>query len=129
MTLYKSLITPHFDYASMTWGSASTPLLNDLQEIQSKAFARLLKQKDIEEKDLHRIAKIRTLEQLRNEQLLILIYNIFVLNHECYLIEKPKTVNHGHNTMNNKALHLPKLNTNYVKKTNIIIEEYNYGIP
>ena len=75
MTLYKSLITPHFDYASTIWGSASTSLLNDLQEIQSKAFARLLKQKGIKEKDLHRIAKIQTLEQRRNEQLLILIYN------------------------------------------------------
>ena len=117
MTLYKSLITPHFDYASMIWGSASTSLLNDLQEIQSKAFARLLKQKDIEEKDLHRIAKIQTLEQQRNEQLLILIYNVFVLNHECKLIEKPKTVNHGHNTRNNNALHLPKPNTNYLKRT------------
>ena len=117
MTLYKSLITPHFDYASTIWGSASTSLLNDLQEIQSKAFASLLKQKDIEEKDLHKIAKIQTLEQRRNEQLLLLIYNVFVLNHECYLIEKTKTVNHGHNTRNNKALHLPKPNTNYLKRT------------
>ena len=46
-----------------------------------------------------------------------IIYNVFVLNHECYLIGKPKTVNHGHNTRNNKALHLPKPNTNYLKRT------------
>ena len=88
MTLYKSLITPHFDYTSTIWGSASASLLNDLQDIQSKAFARLLKLKDIDEKDLHKVAKLQTLEQRRNEQLLILIYNVFVLNHECYLIQK-----------------------------------------
>ena len=45
------------------------------------------------------------------------IYNVFVLNHECYLIEKPKTLNHGHNTRSNKALHLSKPNTNYLKRT------------
>ena len=39
-----------FDYAITIWGSAATSLLNDLQDIQSKAFARLLKQKDLEEK-------------------------------------------------------------------------------
>ena len=39
------------------------------------------------------------------------------LNHECYLLETPKTVSHGHGTRNNKALYLPKPNTNYLKRT------------
>ena len=76
--------------------SASTSLLDDLQNIQSKAFAKLLKQKDL----------------------------VFVLNHEFYLIEEPKTVNHDHNTRNNNALYLSKPNTNYLNRT-VTMEFYN----
>ena len=36
--LYKSLIIPHFDYASCIWGSASTSLLTDLQDIKKKHY-------------------------------------------------------------------------------------------
>ena len=48
---------------------------------------------------------------------LIHIFNIFMLQKECYLLEEPKTINHGHNTRNNNALFIPKPNTNYLKKT------------
>ena len=117
MMLYKSLITPHFDYASAIWGSASSSLLSNLQDIQTKALARLLKQKNKEEGHIHNIAKIQTLEQRRNEQLLILIYNVLVLNHECYLLQKPKAVSHRHDTRNSNSLYLPKPNTNYLKRS------------
>ena len=60
--LYKALIVPHFDYASCIWGSASTSLLTDLQDIQTKALYRLLKLKNVDEGDLHGMAKIQTLE-------------------------------------------------------------------
>ena len=102
---------------AVLWGSASTSLLTDLQDIQTKALYRLLKLKNVDEGDLHGMAKIQTLENRRNEQLLILMFNVFVLNHECYLLETPKTVSHGHGTRNNKALYLPKPNTNYLKRT------------
>ena len=121
------LIIPHFDYASCIWGSASTSLLTDLQDIQTKALYRLSKLKNVDESDLHGMAKIQTLENRRNEQLLILMFNVFVLNHECYLLETPKTVSHGHGTRNNKALYLPKPNTNYLKRT--VTYRGNYGTP
>ena len=117
MMLYKALITPHFDYASAIWGSASSSLLSNLQDIQTKALARLLKQKNKEDGHIHNIAKIQTLEQRRNEQLLILIYNVLVLNHECYLLQKPKAVSHRHDTRNSNSLNLPKPNTNYLKRS------------
>ena len=115
--LYKALIVPHFDYASSIWGSANGSLLNDLQDIQTRGLTRLLKHTNIEENDLHYIAKTQTLEQRRNKQLLLIIYNVYILKQECYLLEEPKSFNHGHNTRNNKALHIPKPNTNYLKKT------------
>ena len=117
MMLYKALIVPLFDYASAVWGSAKMSLLEDLQEIQTKALTRLLKHKNIDEKDLHCMARLQTLEQRRNEQLLLIIYNVYVSKQECYLLEEPQTVNHGHSTRNNKALYIPKPNTNYLKRT------------
>ena len=101
--LYKALIVPHFDYASSIWGSANGSLLNDLQDIQTRGLTRRLKHKNIGENDLHYMALIQTLVQWRNEQLLLIIYNVYILKQECYLLEEPKSVNHGHNTRNNKA--------------------------
>ena len=75
---YKALIIPHFDYASCIWGSASTFLLTDLQYIQTKALYRLLKLNNVDEIDLHGMAKIQTLENRQNEQLLILVFNDFL---------------------------------------------------
>ena len=80
--LYKALIIPHFDYASYIWGSASTSLLTDLQDIQTKDLYQLLKMKNLDENYLHGMAKIQTLENRQNEELLILIFNVFVLKHQ-----------------------------------------------
>ena len=73
---------------------------------------------------------LHLLENRQNEQLLILIFNVFVLNHECYLLETPKTVNHRHGTRNNRALYLPKTkyklskeNCNLQRDTKISTEE------
>ena len=102
LMLYKALVLPHFDYGSSIWGSASPNLLAKLQDIQTKTLIRVL-----EDKELHRLAKIQTLEQRRNEKLLVMIYNILILRHDFYLLEELEPLNHGHNTRNNQALHLP----------------------
>ena len=115
--LYKALVSPHFDYASCVWGSGSASQIDNLQDIQSKALENLLRHNNLEEKDLHTMAKTLTLEQRRNEQLLILMYNVYILKQECHLLEEPRTVNHGHNTRNNAALYIPKPNSNFLKKT------------
>ena len=115
--LYKALVLPHLDYGSAIWGSASATLLANLQDLQTKTLAKLLKMKGGEEKEVHILAKIQTLQQRRDEQLLISIFNILVLRHDSYLLEELQTLNHGHNTRNNQALHLPKPNTNYLKRT------------
>ena len=117
MMLYKALVVPHFDYGSSIWGSASQTLLGKLQDIQTKTLIRFTRRKDLNANELHRIAKVQTLEQRRNEQLLIIIYNTYVLKHESYLLENLKPLHHGHNTRNNQALHLPKPNTNYLKRS------------
>ena len=75
---------------------------------------------DLEDRELHRLARlarIQTLEQRRNEQLLVMIYNILILRHDSYLLEELEPLNHGHNTRNNQVLHLPKPNRNYLKRT------------
>ena len=117
LMLYKALVLPHFDYGSSIWGSASPNLLAKLQDIQTKTLIRVLKRKDLEDRELHRLARIQTLEQRRNEQLLVMIYNILILRHDSYLLEELEPLNHGHNTRNNQALHLPKPNRNYLKRT------------
>ena len=45
--------------------SASTSLLTDLQDIQTKALYRLLKLKNVDKSDLHGMAKIQRLENRR----------------------------------------------------------------
>ena len=86
LMLYKALIIPHFDYASCIWGSANDTDLQKLQDIQTYTLTRILKRKDVDEKNLHILTKIQTLEQRRQEQMLLLIFNAYILKHDSYLI-------------------------------------------
>ena len=58
LMLYKALIVPHFDYASCIWGSANSTDLKKLQDIQTHSLSRIFKRNDLNEKDLHALAKI-----------------------------------------------------------------------
>ena len=117
LMLYKALIIPHFDYASCIWGSANDSDLRKLQDIQTNTLIRIVKRKDLTESALHNLVKMQTLEDQRNKQFILLIFNIYVLGHECYLVQRLRSLNHGHNTRNHETLYLPKPRTEYLKRT------------
>ena len=116
--LYKSLILPHLDYAAMIWGSASTSQLQPLQDLQTKTLIQLVKNSEIDEKEVHTLCNIPLLKDRRNEQLAIIIFNILHRDHDSYLITPIETANHPYATRGHELnLVLPKPNANSMKRT------------
>ena len=116
--LYKSLILPHLDYAAMIWCSASTSQLQPIQDLQTKTFIQLVKNKKIDVQEVHTLCNIPLLHHRRNEQLAIIIFNILHRAHVSHLITPLEKANHPYATRGHKLnLVLPKPNVNSMERT------------
>ena len=102
----------------MIWGSASTSQLQPLPDLQTKRLIQLVKNSEIDEKEVHTLCNIPLLKHRRNEQLAIIIFNILHRDHDSYLITPLETANHPYATRGHKLnLVLPKPNANSMKRT------------
>ena len=92
-------------------------VIDELQDVQTKTIERLMKLKGLDEAALHKKANVQFLDCKRNEQLLITLFNVLVLGQEPFS-NAIKYNDHRYSTRaQKKDLHLPKPNTNYLKRT------------
>lgn len=77
ITIYLSIIQPHFDYCSQVWGCLGTGLSDKLQKLQNRAF-RIIKRKsyDVRSVDILNSVGFPNLQARRGHQLAILMYKI-----------------------------------------------------
>ncbi len=116
LMLYKSLITPHFDYGSILYEVAPQYQLQRLQTIQNAA-ARLilLEQPDCPIYTLHERLKLDTLATRRSKSMVKVIFNCLHDKEPMYLYEQLVPVQHaGRQTRAMEAglLQIPKMKTN-----------------
>ena len=78
LTLYKSLIRPHFDYCDIVWGCCPKYLQDRLQILQNRAL-RIINKMDryTSIDDLHNMSHIPTLKERRKIHLQIFMYKVF----------------------------------------------------
>ena len=75
LTLYKSMILPHFDYGDMVYAATSNENLNDLQTLQNICLRLCTKSPyDININRLHSISNVSLLTDRRKVHLLNLMY-------------------------------------------------------
>ena len=77
ITIYLSIIQPHFDYCSQVWGCLGKGLSDKLQKLQNRAF-RIIKREnyDIRSVDILNSVGFPNLQTRRRHQLAILMYKI-----------------------------------------------------
>jgi hypothetical protein len=77
ITVYKSLIQPHFDYCSQVWGCLGKVLSDKVQRLQNRAF-RIITREGYEtrSKDILIKARFSDLQTRREQQLATLMYKI-----------------------------------------------------
>ena len=119
ITVYQSLVQPHFDYCSQVWGDLGTTLRNKLQLLQNRAVSIITKSGyKVRSVNLLNQLGLPNLEERRNQQLNTLMYKV---RHEMTpsLTDMFKKTNevHKHQTRQTKHDFLPpKPKTNYLKK-------------
>ena len=77
ITIYKSIIQPHFDYCSQVWGCLGKVLSDKLQRLQNRAF-RIITREGYEtrSKDILNKVGFPDLKTRREQQLATLMYKI-----------------------------------------------------
>ena len=119
-TIYSTFVLPHFDYCSLVWNNCSKTLQNKLQKLQNKA-GRIITGDCYETASEIVRTKLSwdTLEARREKQLETLMIQIMKGNSTDYL-HKFFTIctNQTYELRsNNHVLHLPKPNTNALKRS------------
>ena len=86
VTVYKSLILPHFDYCSSVWGNLGKVLAQKLQKLQNRA-ARIITGSDytIRSSEILTGLNWSTLEQRRDQHLKLLMFKTINKNVHDYL--------------------------------------------
>ena len=75
LTIFKSMILPHFDYGDIVYAASSNENLNDLQTLQNKCLRLCTRSPlDMNIVNLHTISKVNMLNDRRNTHLLNLMY-------------------------------------------------------
>ena len=77
LTVYKTLIQPHFDYCSQVWGCLGTTLQDKLQKLQNRAV-RIIAKRGYEYRsaDILNELGLSTLNARRNNQVCIKMYQV-----------------------------------------------------
>ena len=77
VTVYKTLIQPHFDYCSQVWGCLGITLENHLQRLQNRAVCIITKRGyEFRSADILKELDLPTLSIRRNNQLCITMYQV-----------------------------------------------------
>ena len=120
ITIYKSIIQPHFDYCSQVWGCLGKVLSDKLHRLQNRAF-RIITREGYEtrSKDILNKVGFPDLKTRREQQLATLMYTIkhkMLPNYLQDIFIKTQEVHH-HNTRHREFNYaLPMPNTNAMKK-------------
>ena len=121
ITIYKSIIQPHFDYCSQVWGCLGKVLSDKLQRLQNRAF-RIITREGYEtrSKDILNKVGFPDLKTRREQQLATLMYKIkhkMLPNYLQDIFINTQEVHH-HNTRHREFNYaLPMPNTNAMKKS------------
>ena len=77
VTVYKTLIQPHFDYCSQVWGCLGITLQNHLQRLQNRAVRIITKRGyEFRSADILKELDLPILSIRRNNQLCITMYQV-----------------------------------------------------
>ena len=121
VTVYKTLIQPHFNYCSQVWGCLGITLQNQLQRLQNRA-ARIITKRGYEFRsvDILKELDLPNLSLRRNNQLCTTMYQVNNNMVPDYLIDLFTKTSTLHNYQTRQAefnFALPKPNTNFCKKS------------
>ena len=121
VTVYKTLIQPHFDYCSQVWGCLGITLQSHLQRLQNRAVSIITKRGyEFRLADILKELDLPTLSIRRYNQLCITMYQVInnmVPDYLADLFTKTSAL-HNHETRQAEFnLTLPKPNTNFRKKS------------
>ena len=121
VTVYKSLILPHFDYCSSVWGNLEKGLAQKLQKLQNRA-ARIITRSDytIRSREILSDLNWSTLEQRRDQHLKLLMFKTINKNVPDYLLAKFAPVKTIHNYCLRGAdsrIFVPRPSTEALKKS------------
>ena len=129
VTVYKTLIQPHFDYCSQVWGCLAITLQNRLQRLQNRAVRIITKRGyKFRSADILKELDLPTLSIRRNNQLCITMYQIINNMVPDYLTDlfAKNSALHNHETRQAEFnLTLPKPNTNFRKKIILVQRSCN----
>ena len=130
VTVYKSLILPHFDYCSSVWGNLGKGLAQKLQKLQNRA-ARIITGSDYTIRS-SKISDLNwsALEQRRDQHLKLLMFKTINKNVPDYLSAKFVPVNTIHNYSLRGAdsrIFVPRPSTEALKKV-FLTERRSCGI-
>ncbi len=117
LMLFKSLITPHFDYGSVLYEVAPQYQLNRLQVVQNAA-ARLILLADARCPiyELHEKLGLDTLATRRSKSMVKLVYACLYDQEPLYLCDQLRPVGHGHRVtraVNKGVLEVPRVKNIY----------------
>ena len=121
VTVYKSLILPHFDYCSSVWGNLGKGLAQKLQKLQNRA-ARIITGSDYTIRSSEILSDLNwsTLEQRQDLHLKLLMFKTINKNVPDYISAKFVPVNTIHNYSLRGAdsrIFVPRSSTEALKKS------------
>ena len=121
VSIYYSVVLPHFDYCSAVWGNCGNVLKYKLQTLQNRA-ARIITRSGFEVRSSDILDKLGwcNLETRRKHQKAVLMYKIYKGFAPTYLRElfTPVVDTHDHNLRNCELnWKIPRPNTEYLKRS------------
>ena len=121
ISLYNTLVLPHFDYCSSLWGNIGIVLRDKLQKLQNRA-ARIITRDsyEVRSKDILPKLKWADLQKRRNIQKLILMYKILNGQAPTYLSDLFTTANRptGYNLRRSEFnVKIPQPHTEYRRRS------------
>ena len=77
ITIYQSIIQPHFDYCSQVWGCLGKGLSDKLQKLQNRAFRIITRESyEIRSVDILEKVGVSNLQARREHQLALLMFKV-----------------------------------------------------
>ncbi len=123
LTLYKSLVTPHFDYGTVVYEVSPQYQLQRLQVIQNAAARMILLEEEyFPVYEMHEKLNIDMLATRRCKSMVKIIYTCLHDKEPSYLYDKLKPVNYG-----NRVTRVAASGVLEVPKTNAKYDQYAFG--
>ena len=119
LTLYKSLILPHFDYCDQVWDTCTLKQQDHLQILQNRALRTIVRAPQRTHiPDLHKQCQLTTLQERRTFHLATTIYKVMNGLMPSYLLDLLQTPQHNHRTrhIQSNNLSLPRCRLETGKK-------------